>query len=259
MSFKQNIYEIIEKREIAPLTYDFNISCPDIASQAKEGQFIHIKCDGFTLRRPISICDFNKKEGTVRIVFAIRGQGTEWLAKQNVGDKLDIMGPLGNGFDILDKDKKVILIGGGIGVPPMVSISKHYGKNATAIIGFRNKELIILNKDFENYGSQAIITTDDGSFGIHGFVTDALKEQISKEKPDIIYACGPTPMLKGIGEIAIANGIRCQVSLEERMACGVGACLGCACKVKDENENETYKHVCKDGPVFEAREVVYGG
>lgn len=257
MSYVQSLYAIVEKQAIAKNTFKFSILCPEIVKEAKAGQFVHIKVKGFTLRRPISICEIDRAKGILTIVFEARGEGTAELSKLNVGELMDILGPLGNGFELLDHNKKAIVIGGGIGVPPMLQTAKHYGKNAKAIIGFRSSDICILEQDFIKNEIETFVATDDGSKGRKGFVTDILKDILLQEKPDIIYACGPKPMLKAIAELAMQNQIRCQVSLEERMACGVGACLGCACKTKRADGTEHHAHVCKNGPVFNAEEVVF--
>ena len=151
----------------------------------------------------------------------------------------------------------MVVIGGGIGVPPLLQTAAQYGENATAIIGFRNAAAVILKEDFEKNGNRVILCTDDGTAGRHGFVTAALEELLEKETPDLICACGPMPMLRIVAGIAEKKGIECEISLEERMACGVGACLGCACKTRKEDGTEGYSHVCKNGPVFNSKEVVF--
>ncbi len=256
MTYKQGLYPIIKKEAIAKGIFDYTLHCPEVADLAEAGQFVHIRAKGFTLRRPISICEIDRKNGTLRLVFEVRGEGTEEISKLNVGELMDLLAPLGKGFTLLSHDKKAVVIGGGIGVPPMLETASHYGKNTTAIIGFRSADAVILSEDFNKTCGEVHITTDDGTKGAKGFVTDVLAEQLKGEKPDIVYACGPTPMLKAVAKLCEQNGVRCQVSLEERMGCGVGACLVCACKVAREN-GETYKHVCKDGPVFEGSEVIF--
>ena len=251
----QGEYPIIEVNHGAMV--DYTILCPEIARESKAGQFVHIRVPGFTLRRPISICEVNADKGTLRILFDIRGEGTRAMADMRVGDMIDIMGPLGNGFELLDPSKKAVVVGGGIGVPPMLQTAKHYGENATAIIGFRNKDLIVLEEDFKKQGNPVMLCTDDGTAGHHGLVTDLLKQRIEEGPVDIVYACGPKIMLKYVALTCKEHGIRCQVSLEERMGCGVGACLVCACKTRKENGEETYSHVCKNGPVFDAEKVVF--
>lgn len=255
--YKQGKYPIISKQAIAKGIFDLIIKCPEIAEITKAGQFAQVSAEGFFLRRPISICDIDKEKGTIRLVFEVRGKGTDKISELNKGDSIDIIAPLGNGFKVLD-GKKAICIGGGIGTPPMVGIAKEYGKNATVISGFRSANAVILQDDFKAQGNETILCTDDGTSGIHGFVTDALKEKLQTEKPDIIYACGPMPMLKAVVTIAEEYGIESQVSLEQRMACGVGACLVCVCRtVKDGKE--IFSHVCTDGPVFDGKEVDFNG
>lgn len=256
--YKQGKYPIIAKSAIAKGIFDITIKCPEIADLAKAGQFAQVAAEGFFLRRPISICDIDKQNGTIRLVFEVRGKGTDKISQLKNGDVIDIIAPLGNSFKVLEQGKKAICIGGGIGTPPMVGIAKEYGKNAVVISGFRSANAVILQDDFKAFGCETILCTDDGTAGIHGFVTDALKNKLISEKPDIIYACGPMPMLKAIVVIADEYGIETQVSLEQRMACGVGACLVCVCRtVKDGKE--IFSHVCKDGPVFDGKEVDFNG
>ena len=255
--YRQGKYPIAEKAAIAKGVFDLTVKCPEIAADAEAGQFAQIAAEGFFLRRPISICYIDKINGTIRFVFEVRGHGTEKISELNKGDLIDIIAPLGKGFKVIEGGHAVC-IGGGIGTPPMVGIAKAYGENATVISGFRPSSIAILQDDFKALGAETILCTDDGSAGIHGFVTEALKTCLESKKPDIIYACGPMPMLKGIVSIAEEYGIETQVSLEQRMACGVGACLGCVCRtVKDGKE--IFSHVCKDGPVFDSKEVDFNG
>lgn len=257
MKYTQGIYPIISKKSIAAEIYDMTILCPEIASVAQCGQFVNIKVDGFMLRRPISICGIDKEKGTLRIVFEVRGKGTKELSQLAEGQLIDIVAPLGGrGFTLLDNSKRAVIIGGGIGNPPMLPIAEHYGSNAVVISGFRNSAASILQQDFANTGARVILCTDDGSAGRKGFVTDALSEQLAESKPDIIYACGPSVMLKHIIAQAREAGVKCEVSLEERMGCGVGGCLVCVCRTIRDGE-EYYAHVCKDGPVFDSEEVIF--
>ncbi len=256
MKYTQGKYIIAEKSAIARNIYSFTISCPEIAQVAVPGQFVHIRIGSFTLRRPISICGIDPVKGTLRIVFEIRGEGTSAIADLNKGDVIDMLAPLGHGFTVNPDFKKVILIGGGIGTPPMLPLAKAYGEKAVAISGFRNASAVILQEDFAAAGAETILCTDDGSAGIHGFVTQPLEELVRNGGVDAVFACGPTPMLKRITEICKENSVYCEISLEERMACGIGACLGCACKTK-RNDEEYFAHVCKDGPVFKAEEVLW--
>ena len=246
MKFDAQDCELVFRNQLTETIFDFRLKNKFLAEMTKAGQFVQVLVPSKTLRRPISVCDV---EGDIiRLVFEIRGEGTALLADTKVGEKINIIAPLGKGFD-LDENKKTIFIGGGIGVPPMLYSAKKCGKNATVINGFRNKSAVILEEDFKAFAGNVIITTDDGSYGIHGFVTEPLKECV--KEAEMICACGPMPMLRNIAKIAKENNVPCQVSLEQRMACGVGACLGCAVAVFDENGNQTYK------PVFNAEEVVF--
>ncbi len=250
MKYDAQDYTLVSKAEIACGIFDFILENKHIPAEAQPGQFAHVRIEGKTLRRPISICSAHKDR--IRLVFQVKGEGTKILSKAKISDGINIISPLGHGFS-LDENKRYALIGGGIGVPPMLYCAKKV-KNPVVITGFRNKELVILQNDFKQTGCELFLTTDDGSAGIHGFVTDILKEQL--DNIDEVCACGPTPMLKAIAEICKKSGKPCQISLEERMGCGVGACLVCACKTVRGGE-EAYSHVCKQGPVFNAEEVVF--
>ena len=256
MKYTQGQFIITNKTALAREIYSFTIACPEVAQAASPGQFVHIRAKGFTLRRPISICGIDKEKGTLRIVFEIRGEGTEEIARLNKGDFIDMLAPLGHGFTLDENFRKVVLIGGGIGTPPMLPLAQYYGERAVAVSGFRNASAVILQQDFSATGAKTVLCTDDGSVGIHGFVTQPLKELAEKGGIDAVYACGPMPMLKGVSAICQENGIYCEISLEERMACGIGACLGCACRTT-RNDEEYVAHVCKDGPVFKAEEVLW--
>lgn len=251
-------YDIIKKEEIADGIFSFTISCADVASAAGAGQFVHVRAKGFTLRRPISICEVDKENGTIRIVFEVRGEGTKELSMLNAGDKMDMIAPLGRGFNPveLNDGEKAIVVGGGIGVPPLVQTAKAYGENAIAVIGFRTASKIILEDDFKAFGAEVLTCTDDGSFGHCGTVIEPLTRAIETNKIARIHACGPIPMLRGIVKIAEELDIPCEISLEERMGCGVGACLVCNCKVNRRGK-DYYVRVCKDGPVFNSKEVVF--
>jgi len=228
--------------------YSVWLNCPEIAAQVRPGQFAEIRCEGFMLRRPISICEVSA-EG-IRLVFEVRGEGTDWLAGVEEGASLEVMAPLGNGFEPIE-GATALLIGGGIGVPPLLELAKFYKENAMAALGFKRAEAAVLTEDY-SANCETVVATEDGSLGEQGYVSAAVEKLITERKPSIIYACGPTPLLKYAVALAEKLGVRCQISLEQRMGCGVGACLVCACKVKT---GEGYKRVCKDGPVFEAGEV----
>lgn len=225
------------------------------AQTAVAGQFVSVYCKDKTklLPRPISICQIDKEKGRLRIVYRVVGGGTEEMSSYSAGGDISLIGPLGNGF-MQREGKKAILIGGGIGIPPMVGLAEALKDKAevSVVAGYRDE--LFLTKELENAG-KLYIATEDGSTGTKGTVIDAIKEQAVGG--DVIYACGPTPMLKAIKEYALANNIECQLSLEERMACGIGACLACVCqsKDKDAHSNVNNKRICKDGPVFLAEEV----
>ena len=255
MKFDAQDFELVAKYRLTPTIYDFRLKNEELAAITVPGQFVHVLVPGKTLRRPISVCDVNGD--IIRIVFEVRGEGTEILAESKVGDSINMIAPLGKGFDI-PEDKNIVLIGGGIGVPPMLYSAHaaiYKGCRCTVINGFRDRHAVILSRDFTDLGAELIETTDDGSYGVKGFVTTALEKVI--ESADLICACGPTPMLKNVSAMAALHNVQCFVSLEQRMACGVGACLGCAVGIKKDNGSVVYKHVCKNGPVFRAEEVAW--
>lgn len=241
---------LLDNSQIAEDIFDMRLKldAPDLSVCC--GQFAHVYVPGKTLRRPISVCDAS--DGVLRLVYQIKGEGTAIMAKMQPGQTVDVLLPLGHGFDI-DPNKRYCLIGGGIGVPPMLYTAKQCAE-PLVITGFRSKNLVILQDDLKAAGAETLLCTDDGTAGQKGFVTDLLSERISEI--DEVCACGPTPMLKAVADVCRQAGKPCQISLEERMGCGVGACLVCAVKVR-ENEEELMKHVCKDGPVFNAEEVVF--
>lgn len=246
--------EIIENRVILENTGLRNmvLYAPDIAKRVKPGQLAHIKCgESFVLRRPFSIAGSDKE--TFRICYDIRGGGTKWMAEQPVGTKLSVLGPLGNGYTVY-KDKKALLVGGGTGIYSLMSLSPIYGENAVVVIGCRNVGLLNSIADFEALGNCVSVITDDGSSGRKGLVTDLVREELEKGGIDIAYICGPTPMMAAAVKIVDEFGIDCQVSMEERMGCCVGACQVCVCKVVTDGE-EDYKRVCIDGPVFNSKEI----
>ena len=245
---------IVSQKCIGTDIYDMVLSFPRGAKEAKPGQFIAMYCEDGTklLPRPISICGIDAEKGILRIVYRIAGEGTKQMSSYQKGDSVKILGPLGNGFTM--KKDRAILIGGGIGIPPMLELAKQLDGPKSIVLGYRDSEMF-LKDEFEAYGD-VFVSTEDGSVGTKGNVIDAIKEQ--GVEGNVIYACGPTPMLKGIQAYAAENGIEAQISLEERMACGIGACLACVCQSKeaDEHSHVCNKRVCKDGPVFDAREVV---
>lgn len=227
-----------------------------VAENAKAGQFVSLYSEnGATLLpRPISICEINNEKDAIRLVYRVVGKGTKEFSQYGPGKKIKVLGPLGNGYTL--KDKKAILTAGGIGVPPIVQLAKElkkkYDCEINIVVGYRD-ELFLL-EELKKYGN-VFISTEDGSCGTKGNVLDAIREQ--NIQGDIIYSCGPMPMLRAIKQFAIEKDIEAQISLEERMACGIGACLGCVCKTKEKDHHTHVNNtrICTDGPVFEAREV----
>lgn len=243
---------IIRQEEIADDIYSMWLRTDDIAVHAKAGQFVSVYCNEGSrlLPRPISICEIDKKDSAIRLVYRIAGKGTEEFSRMRTGMQLKVVGPLGNGFP--KKGKKAFLIGGGIGIPPMLELAKELDCEKQIILGFRD-ELFLL-EEFKRYG-KVYLATEDGSAGTEGNVLDAIRE--NGLGAEVIYACGPLPMLKALKEYAKKNEIECWISMEERMACGIGACLACVCRSenKDAHTNVKNKRVCKEGPVFRAEEV----
>lgn len=253
MAQKKVNVTIYSQEQLSDGVYSMWLDAPEMTAESKPGQFIAVYTNDRSklLPRPISICEADKENGRLRIVYRIAGAGTEEFSEMKAGDTLDIMGPLGNGFPL--KDKKAFLIGGGIGIPPMLELAKNLDCEKTAVLGYRDSQLF-LNDDIARYAS-VVVATEDGSVGTKGNVIDAIRE--NGLTADVIYACGPTPMLKALKAYAAENGIECWLSLEEKMACGIGACLGCVCHSKevDGHSNVRNKRVCKDGPVFLADDV----
>ncbi len=241
----RGIYKILSNRPLTKDIFEMKLEGETFQITAP-GQFINIQLEGFYLRRPISICDYDDK--TITIIYKVVGEGTEAMAKLGAGEKLDVLCGLGNGFDISKGGKKAVLIGGGVGVPPMFNLCKKLlseGKDVSVILGFNTKDEIFYKEEFEAIGAKVYVSTVDGSFGTKGFVTDILKDL----EYDYFFTCGPMPMFRAIEKIAATSG---QYSFEERMGCGFGACMGCSCKTKYGN-----KRICRDGPVLEREEIIW--
>ncbi|MBQ8508752.1 MAG: dihydroorotate dehydrogenase electron transfer subunit [Clostridia bacterium] len=258
MNYKDN-GKVLQNRRIidGAQLYDMLIECPEIAHNAEPGQIVHIACgEGTTLRRPISICE--TAGDCVRLCYEVRGKGTKWMAERREGDTVSLLGALGHGFT--PRDGKVLLVGGGIGIYPLLSIGKTC-QNAKALFGFRNVSLINSLELFENNGIETSVITDDGSSGRKGFVTELLRDELTAGGVSQVYVCGPKPMMAVVAKLCAGFGVDCQVSMEERMGCGVGACLACVCKTmfrdNEGAEGEKYKRVCVDGPVFDAKEIIW--
>lgn len=244
--------------ELAPGIFRMTLESEHIAVNALPGQFVNVKCcDGSNtlLRRPISICSVNREENSYDIVFQIKGTGTELLANKQPGDEIDVMGPLGKPFETGAQYKRIAVVGGGIGIFPLLFLLRESKAEVKhSYLGFRCSDLIVLREEFDEASDMSLIATDDCSEGYGGLVTEPLEKDIASAGYDLIYTCGPTPMIRKVAEISEKSSIPCQVSLEQRMGCGFGACLVCACKI-GRGEEWQYKHVCKDGPVFWSTDV----
>lgn len=245
---------IIRQEEIADDIYSMWLRTDQIAAHARAGQFLAVYCSEGSrlLPRPISICEIDRKDGALRLVYRVVGKGTDEFSHMHTGMQLTVTGPLGNGFPL--KEKRAFLIGGGIGIPPLLELAKQLDCEKRIVLGYRD-ELFLLD-EFRAQGS-VYVATEDGSVGTEGNVLDAIRE--NGLDAEIIYACGPTPMLRALKEYAARQRIECWISMEERMACGIGACLGCVCRStqKDAHTNVKNKRICREGPVFRAEEVEF--
>lgn len=240
--------EILQRNQLTQDVFDVTVDAGELAKLARPGQFAQIAVPGRTLRRPVSICEIDAEHRTLRFVIQVRGAGTAILAGFEPGEALDVLAPLGNGFDLGGDFHHPLFVGGGIGLPPLLAAAEKFGSRAVVAAGFRSRDAVILRDDFESCGCKMLIATDDGSLGHHGLVT----ELFNGLSFDAVFACGPLPMLRAVSVAASERGVPCQVSMEERMACGIGACLGCAVKMRGPDGSERYGHVCKDGPVFDS-------
>ncbi|MBQ8344627.1 MAG: dihydroorotate dehydrogenase electron transfer subunit [Clostridia bacterium] len=240
---KNLIFEIISNRKIAKNTYECVLS-GDI-TDIKCGQFVNITVDGQYLRRPISVCD--AEDGRLTLIYKVVGVGTEKMANMTKGTRLDLLTGLGNGYDVSKSGDKPLLIGGGAGVPPMYMLCRDLvreGKSPSVILGYGSLDEVFYEEEFKALGAKVYVTTVDGSYGIKGFVTDAMDIDYT-----YFYTCGPEPMLKAVYNKSVTSG---EFSFEERMGCGFGACMGCSCKTKYGN-----KRICKDGPVLVKEEIIW--
>ncbi|MBQ2999035.1 MAG: dihydroorotate dehydrogenase electron transfer subunit [Clostridia bacterium] len=242
---KQGIFTIAENIALTDSVMKMTL-VGDVSDITASGQFINILLDGLYLRRPISV--FDRDESSVTIIYKVVGKGTEKMKQMTVGETLDILTGLGNGYDLSLSGEKPLLLGGGVGVPPLYLLAKKLiaeGKTPTVVLGFNTKSEIFCEEDFQALGITTVVATADGSYGVKGFVTDAMKTL----DYDYFYTCGPEPMLRAIYSAAKTEG---QFSFEERMGCGSGACMGCSCKTVTG-----YKRICKDGPVLRKEEILW--
>lgn len=241
----QGIYTIASNKKIARDVYEMVLS-GDTSALTAPGQFLNIKIEGYFLRRPISVCDWDGD--TITIVYKVVGSGTAAMSEMAAGQTLDVLAGLGNGFDMRKSGGTPLLVGGGVGSPPMAGLCRRLvaeGKSPTVVLGFASREDVFYEDKFRSLGAEVRIATADGSYGVHGFVTDAM----AGITPSYFYACGPIPMLRAVSDALPADG---QLSFEERMGCGFGACMGCSCQTKYGN-----KRICRDGPVLTKGEVIW--
>lgn len=245
--YKKGIYKVVAN---APLTRDVYRMVLEGDTQwiIRPGQFVNIELDGLYLRRPISICDWD--EHTITIIYKVVGRGTEQMSKMSVGKELDVLTGLGNGFNAEAECNEALLVGGGVGVPPLYRLAKELlaqGKKVSVVLGFNTAAEVFYADEFRQLGAEVYVSTADGSVGVKGFVTDAIRE--SGVTFDYFYACGPLPMLKALCDNCTQRG---ELSFEERMGCGFGACMGCSCKTLTGN-----KRICKEGPVMRREEIIW--
>jgi dihydroorotate dehydrogenase electron transfer subunit len=256
---KQLKAKIVENKRIAQGFYRMRLESAYLAKNSKPGQFVEIKCsddDGVLLRRPLGVHRISNSR--IEVLYEVVGKGTESLSNRAKNELLDVIGPIGKGFEFTEAKRPALIIAGGMGVAPLLCLAqKMADKNIKpyVMIGAKTAAQILCEKDFKKLGCFVVVSTEDGSKGHKGYVTDMMRHllMVIRCKASGIYACGPHPMLKAVGHIADSAGIPCQVSMEERMACGIGVCLGCAIKVNSGG----YKMVCKDGPVFDAKEIAW--
>lgn len=244
--YKKGLYEVKSNKKIAKDVYEMILE-GDTKYITAPGQFINIELDGFYLRRPISICEYDEK--SIKIIYKVVGEGTDTLSKYDAGKKLDVLTGLGNGYDTTLCQNNALLIGGGVGTPPMYMLCKkliNEGKKVYVVLGFNSKEDVFYEEEFKKLGANVYVTTVDGSYGVKGFVTDVIKDL---NDYTYFYACGPEPMLRAVYDVTTTSG---ELSFEERMGCGFGACMGCSCKTKYGN-----KRICVDGPVLKKEEIIW--
>lgn len=241
---KQGIFKISLNEKLVDNVYKMILE-GDTSDITACGQFINIQLDGLYLRRPISVCDCD--ENTVTIIYKVVGKGTEQMSKMAVGEQLDVLTGLGNGYDLSLSGDAPVLLGGGVGVPPLYMLAKKLikqCKSVSVVLGFNTADEVFYEQEFKNLGCDVTVTTVDGSYGVKGFVTNAYPKNYT-----YFYTCGPEPMLKAIYNTSLTSG---QMSFEERMGCGFGACMGCSCKTI-----AGYKRICKDGPVMLKEEILW--
>lgn len=256
---KKEVCSVISQHEIAESIYELTLQGDLTKEMSDPGQFVHLKvADGMDplLRRPISISYIDKEKQQFTMIYRKEGRGTSLLSDKKLGDTVDVLGPLGNGFSLAEANTgdTALLVGGGIGVPPLYELSRQLvnkGVNVVHILGFQTKDVVFYDKEFSELGD-TFVATVDGSYGFKGFVTDVIN--FYSIDFDILYSCGPTPMLRALEKSFPDKKV--YLSLEERMGCGIGACFACVCHTSADPDGHSYKKVCTDGPVFAAGEVL---
>ncbi|SCY51096.1 dihydroorotate dehydrogenase electron transfer subunit [Alkaliphilus peptidifermentans] len=252
---KERLTGIIKKnQQLVDGIFEMTLSVDTISNEATVGQFVNLYSirKDLLLPRPISICEIDKENGQIKLVYAVVGKGTADFSQMQEGDSIQMMGPFGNGFTISEDTKEHVVVGGGIGVPPLLELVKRLKGDISVYLGFRCDPILV--KEFRMYTDKVYVATEDGSNGVKGNVIDLLHKH--PPKATMIYSCGPKPMLKAVADWSKEKKIEAQLSMEERMACGIGACLVCTCKSKKDDDWD-YKRVCKDGPVFWRDEVMW--
>ncbi len=262
---KQIYARILKNERLCGDFYRITVASEYLSRKSSPGQFVEVRCSEGTdplLRRPFGV--HRKLKNGIQLLFEVVGRGTEVIAAKNAGDTLDIIGPLGNGFDIKKRTDIAILVAGGNGIAPIFGLAeemKYRGSDVILLMGACSKSGVLCEKELRSIGVRVMISTEDGSKGCRGLVTKLLARTLAEfgTKRKTVYACGPTGMLRAVSKMAVDDGTSCQVSLEERMACGVGVCLGCPVKIKNGlgEDSFEYKMVCKDGPVFDAGEIAW--
>lgn len=259
---KQEMMEIIAQKQIAPRIFEMELKGELVQQMGTPGQFIHLRVPraDLLLRRPISLCAIDRENGTCRIIYRVEGDGTRVFSEMKAEEKIDVMGPLGNGFSLagLEKGDTVFIAGGGIGIPPLYELSRQLralGVQPIHFLGYASSDVAYYQEPFTALG-ETHFATDDGSFGLHGNVGDLLKEAVRKQQPKAVFACGAKGMLKAVESVFPDHG-NVQISLEARMACGMGACYACVCHLKEDESGAKSVKVCDEGPVFLAGEVAY--
>lgn len=241
---KQGIFEILENRHLTDSVCQMRLG-GDVSDVTACGQFVNIRLDGLFLRRPISVCD--RGEDSLTLVYKVVGRGTSRMAAMQPGERLDVLTGLGNGYDLSQAGEHPLLLGGGVGVPPLYWLARELrqlGRTVSVVLGFNTKDEVFYEQEFRRLGCEVTVTTVDGSYGVRGFVTDAYPSSYT-----YFYTCGPEPMLRAVHRSSTTSG---QLSFEERMGCGFGACMGCSCQTLTG-----YKRICKDGPVMQKEEILW--